>query len=326
MNDQYPEGLKRFIVQLNKLSPFLNAASKSPTPALTLFESAARQYTFYLEALARIYRKIHDETAFNNLRKEFKLLEDQLGSVDFYNTYYQEFLKLESFPSQLLEYFKNKTDVELIALQKLLDEKKWTDVEGGMISQLIQKLGKMAWLNPDKDRKAIADFLNEEWKDFRKDFKKEKFDFTLLEQGVHEFRRQLRWFSIYAQALDGLIQLKDNPEHAAELSKYLTPEILNSPFNKMPAGQESVTPIYISAPDFYVTSWLINEIGTLKDEGLRIHTLVEAISATGMKSKTEATGYAASLLKVSQEAGKTLSKKASSVAGELMGEISMKYE
>lgn len=325
-NNQRPAGFQRFIVQLDKLSVLLSAASQSATPALTLFQSPARQYAFYLQALARIYRKIHDKTPFNTLRKEFKLLEDQMGRIDFFHAFYEEFSKQDGFPAPLLEYFKSHRDQELIALQQLLDDRKWIDTDRGRVAQIIKELESMSWLEALTDRTAVANFLNEELNDFRKDYKKEKFDFSLIEQGVHEFRRQLRWFSIYAQALDGLIQLQDNPGRATVLAKYLTPDILNSPFNKMPPAKNDLPPIYVAAPDFYAVSWVINEIGILKDEGLRIHALTEAIVETGIKGKSDAEAYAISLSGGNSQNIKDISKRAREITDELMKKEAIIYE
>lgn len=326
MQAQTPAGYGRFIKQLGNLSPHLIAASQSLTPALTLFRSPARQYAFYLEALARIYRKIHDKAEFNKLRKAFKLLEDQLGRIDFYNDFWETFSKMETMPPQVVAYFRTQTVQELDRLQQLLEEKEWLDAESGMVTRLTKMLAEMHWLPAEEDTVAIQVFLNESWEDFKTDFKKGRFDFTLLELGVHEFRRQLRWFSIYAQALDGLIQLKDDAIRTEALQEYLTPEILNSPFNKMPAPENSLKPVLVAAPDFYAASWVISEIGKLKDVGLRFHSLTKAIIKTNLKNKDEAAGYAAALLNETPDTLKQVESKAKEMANALMEKMKLHYD
>ncbi|HEY6063987.1 MAG TPA: hypothetical protein VIV35_10285, partial [Chitinophagaceae bacterium] len=106
-----------------------------------------------------------------------------------------------------------------------------------------------------------------------------KISFHDVEKDVHELRRELRWLSIYPQALRGLIQMKPNADSPDYLKKYLTPEIINSPFNKMPEPGDCKDLIYVNANYFYALSWLIAELGKLKDNGLRIVILKEALQS-----------------------------------------------
>lgn len=294
MNGETPVGQQRFITHLARLKDCFVTAAGSGNTALALYKTPARQYFFYLEALARIYRKLHNEKFFSGLLTEFKSLEDQLGKIDFYDAWIKEFSQQQNFPAVLLDYFKLHMDEEVNNLQKMLDENNWFENDFERIRGLSSELSQASWMDAGDDRIAIASFLDDELDNFKDDFKKGKFNFDDMEKGVHEFRRQLRWFSIYAQALDGLIQLQNTADEK-DLKKYMTPEILNSPYNKLPAPKEGIAPIYIHSPNFYAMSWMVNEIGTLKDDGLRIHALTGAIAETKLKSPAEAEGYAASL-------------------------------
>lgn len=104
--------------------------------------------------------------------------------------------------------------------------------------------------------------------------------FTELEAQVHEMRRKLRWLSIYPQALQGLIQLNDGAATNPALQKYLTPEIVNSPFNKMPPPGMNTSFLLLEKNYFLALSWMISALGTLKDDGLRIVAVTEAIQQT----------------------------------------------
>ena len=66
------------------------------------------------------------------------------------------------------------------------------------------------------------------------------FHFTNVEKDLHEFRRMIRWLSIYPQALRGCIQLNQSKSVTAKfLSKYLTKAITGSAYNVMPdAGDQ----------------------------------------------------------------------------------------
>ncbi|MEO6655229.1 MAG: hypothetical protein ABIO36_04035, partial [Pyrinomonadaceae bacterium] len=106
-----------------------------------------------------------------------------------------------------------------------------------------------------------------------------------LESQVHELRRKLRWLSIYPQALQGCIQLTINASNDKNVAKYLTSEIVNSPFNKMPAPGTNRYLLMFNKYYFLALSWMIAELGKLKDQGLRIVVLNES----GYDSKSDQT-------------------------------------
>ena len=119
--------------------------------------------------------------------------------------------------------------------------------------------------------------------------------FTDLESQVHELRRKLRWLSIYPQTLQGGIQLTKTSARDKNVKKYLTPEIVNSPFNKMPTAGTNRYVLTFNRDYFLALSWMISELGKLKDQGLRLTVLNEA----GTRSKTYAANKAEILSKAS---------------------------
>ena len=274
------EGLKRFNYQIDKLEMLLALAAPSKTPALTLFKSNARQVLFYLEALSRIYKNLHNKKRFERMLLAFKTLEDQLGKIDYYDSYIEEFTTQENFPKVLLDHLTTHYHQELENLDKILKIELWIDENQTKLNTIKTELLDASWKSIDKDRKKIAKFLIDEIDEIEEDYKTGALNFKDLEHGVHEFRRQIRWISIYALVLNGLIQLKPAVEIKPELERYLTKETLESPFNKLPETKEGVTPININAAYFYALSWLIAKGGDLKDEGLRIICLETTIKET----------------------------------------------
>ena len=117
-------------------------------------------------------------------------------------------------------------------------------------------------------------------------FKKNKIHFNTIEEDVHELRRELRWLSIYPQAFRGMMQLKPSPETTESQKKYLTHEIVTSPYNLMPDGSKLQHHILLNVNNFYALSWLIAELGKLKDDGLRIIIFNETLEHLfGIKKK-----------------------------------------
>src|SRR6185295_12811971 len=109
--------------------------------------------------------------------------------------------------------------------------------------KILIELKKADWLDARNDRKKIANIIADDIKGFERDYENGKLHFRELEQGLHEFRRQLRWFSIYAQALGGLIQLRLVNSADPNLKKYMTDAVLNSPYNQLPENISEIEPI-----------------------------------------------------------------------------------
>ncbi len=106
----------------------------------------------------------------------------------------------------------------------------------------------------------------------------------------------MRWLSIYAQALQGLIQLKKATKKPKYQINYFTKEILGSSYNKLPARPKNTAIIEFDSDSFFALSWLIKELGKLKDDGLRIEQLSRAIYISEELTELEAKEKAISTL------------------------------
>jgi hypothetical protein len=287
--------IKRFLNPIQELRLIIANAQSQENIPLAFYESAARQHLFYLEALCRIYKKTNSKKLFKKLQSKFKSLEDQLGKVDYYESFHKDFSKLKDFPAVLINQLFQHYQNELKNLYSLLVEDNWLDEENNRIDKIITQLDKVIWLNADDERVAISTTIQNEIEKILKNYKSGKLNFDNIEDGVHEFRRSIRWISIYAQALSGLIQLKK--DHLATFfENYLTPEVVTSPFNKMPENKTDFKTIELSESPFYALSWMIAESGKLKDEGLEIICIEELMKETSFISEdkipTEARKYA----------------------------------
>ena len=278
LSNDLPPAHRRFVAQLNRLFPCLEQAAAASEPARALYGTAARQCFFYLQALCRIYRKAQDKKPFKALGECFKAAEDQLGKIDHWDGWLKDAEPLS--PAQIAALEQHKA-AEITKLQNLLDDGDWLSGDFLRIRTILAELADIDWHSAAKDRREVADFLANELDELDGDFRKGEFDFKEIELGVHEFRRKLRWLSIYAQALDGLIQLRPVASMDARLRPYMTNQTVESPFNVLPKQKPGIEPLYFSAPRFYAMSWVITEIGTIKDAGLKIEAMHQIAEELG---------------------------------------------
>lgn len=287
MKNTNRESIYKFYGPLNQLEVILNESIISKDVALAFYKSNARQILFYLQALARIYKGIHNKKRFEKMRISFKSLEDQLGKVDYYEAFLNQFKKSKNVPKTVIDNLNTHYKNELINLKKLLEQDGWIDSESSKIKAIKKDLITANWKTVIDEKIAIGETVINFIEEIEYKYEVGILNFNDLEHGVHEFRRQIRWISIYAQALDGLFQLKPLTVYNENLNVYLTKSVLESPFNILPKAPDNVIPFYYQAPNFYALSWMIAESGNLKDEGLKTICLENALKETGIETKTE---------------------------------------
>jgi hypothetical protein len=281
-------GQKRFTHFLAQAQELLTKAAKQKNPALWLYRNNLRTPLFMLEGLCRLYATVHNEKRFSKLKAQFKTLEDMLGAVDYYAAFAEEFAANKKIPPLVLKYVKAQMNSKLAALNDILEDKDWLDTNNKRITKITNKLQDVNWLDSLADTNAVkAHYIDQSAKiaGFVNDI---NFHFDNMEEDVHELRRKLRWLSIYPQALCGSIQLADSKPKAKHLAKYLTKEILSSPYNVMPAATGNDYILQFEKDYFMALSWTIAELGKLKDNGLRIHLLIEALKAASGMNEADA--------------------------------------
>lgn len=271
-------GPARFEHYLVKLETLLQAAAKDHNPALYLYKNDARTPLFMLEALARVYRDIHNNKKFNKLKEVFKQLEDGLGEIDYYDGYANSFLKHPMVPVHIREYMQGQAREKIQHFNELLAKENWLAKDS--ILKIRKKLNEAGWLQPKEELQGIKTVYDEAIKNIKDFIKKSGGNFTEMENQVHEFRRNLRWLSIYAQALRGCVQIMDSGESEPATKEYLVPEIVNSKFNVLPDAGDNNWFLLLEKNYFYALSWLIAELGKLKDEGLQYFAAAEALQQT----------------------------------------------
>lgn len=286
----------RFEFYLVQLEQSLQQASKEDNPGLWLYNNKARTTLFMLESLAKLYAAIHNKNSLTRIKDHFKLLEDTLGDIDYYDCFAKEFDQDPNFPATIKEFLHAQSGKQVNLLNNILVENKWIGKKQERIKKIRNKLADMDWMKPKEEIKAIEKFYKESIGEIKEFFESTGGSFTDLEKQVHTIRRKLRWLSIYAQSLQGAIQLTDNSAEDDATIKYLTPEIVDSPFNKMPDASNNTHFLLLEKKYFLSLSWIIDALGVLKDNGHRIVAVTEAIQQTEGINQTVALHKALQLL------------------------------
>ncbi len=270
-------------VYVERLLDLFHQAMASPDPALFLFKNDARTPLFMAEALIRLLNAVEKNEKTAKALKLFKKLEDKLGIIDNYDQLAARFAKIKGVKKEQVYYFIQKGNTELDKLNKKLKEKDF-------YLQRFQEI--LLELDIDFNDTAFIEPLQSE---IELELKRCLYFYTSfggapvsMEDQVHEIRRKLRWISIYAQCLQGVIALKPEPKKAAWEKEFITKRELASPYLKVIVRKNLDKHIFFHQSAFYALGFMIEELGAIKDKGMLLEAFAKMLEKTGTEGDAEA--------------------------------------
>lgn len=305
-------GKARFDYQLNKVNVLLSEAQNQENPALWLFLHDLRTPMFMLESLSKMYAQLHNKPFFTEINERFKEVEDVLGAIDYYASFLREFHADEKIPATVKNHLESKTREKIALFNNLLTKKGWTD--GKTLRKINEGLTIAKWQNQEEEIANIEKYYYKQVRKINEFVGETTFEFNNVESQVHELRRKLRWLSIYPQAFQGAIQLHESETNLTNLEKYLTDEIVSSPFNNLPNSLATNHHLLLEKNHFLALSWMISELGKLKDKGLKITALKDAFQEITFLKDEEAMNEVYRVLGDNYPKMDTLLKQAGEVA------------
>jgi hypothetical protein len=312
------QGNARFDYQLNKVNSLLNESKNQENPALWLFLHDLRTPMFMLESLSKMYAQFHNKAFFTELNERFKEVEDVLGAIDYYASFLREFHADEKIPATVKNYLEVKTREKIVIFNEILLKRGWNS--GKTLKKINEGLAIAKWQNQEDEIVSIEKYYYKQVKKIHEFVAETTFEFKNVESEVHELRRKLRWLSIYPQAFQGAIRLHEVKGSSESFNKYLTDEIVKSPFNKLPESKEIKHHLFLEKNHFLALSWMISELGKLKDKGLKISCLKNAFQEIAFLKDEEAMNEAYRVLGTGYPRMKTLLTQAGIVARDFFSE------
>jgi hypothetical protein len=289
-----PRGLARFGAQLDRVRtalaarPSADARGADALRGQVLYKANIRTPLFMLEGLARVACGTGgDEEVFGEILRDVKILEDVTGQVDFWWVVREKSVAW-GLPPEFLRHAEDHHQAACGRMAGWLEARAWVDhrylpTEGDVrlrVHRMGRALADESWPSPRKESRRIAEFFLDRVRST--DAAVRALDLDDVEHGLHELRRKLRWLSIYATSLDGAVQLDTAARAPKGWARYLTPAVVNNPFNALPKGDGRAEPLRLPAPLFYALSWLIAELGALKDRAQWTEVVAHGLDAVGL--------------------------------------------
>lgn len=252
-----------FLQHLSKLEALINKSVSQKNAGLYLYKNDARTVTFMLQSLCRFYVKQHNKKRFTKMLERFKFLEDSFGQIDYFSAIATSVGKGEN--DVLVKKYCEQQVVHHASILHAHTLEKWTGKES-YFTKTKEKLQSADWQDSVATDAGIKKFYAEEITKITDLITNCKFEH--MEEDVHEIRRKLRWLSIYPQALQGKIQLVKDTNPKLAYKPFMTKAILSSAFNKLPLKGKHTSVVKLYAPALYALSFVIDALGTIKDNGL----------------------------------------------------------
>lgn len=251
---------ERFQILFNSIAGKMKYSTGAEV-ADALLVGKSRVTAFNIQALGKIYANRHKN--FKKLKEDFKSLEDGIGEYKKWRDLLAEAEARNASVSKIKKFRKKKEEAK-VALSNMLEDKNW--IKGKRIKRYQKFISKFDFGGHKKDR----DFVLKTLEKYLEKISKTEFDMHVLEEGngVHELRREIRWFLMEAKVLNGTLYFRKNtqacpieqyqnlPQRPIASSKYATINL--SPLEK--------NPCLISQCLFLALVKKVGEYGDLKDQ------------------------------------------------------------
>ena len=251
-----------------------------------LLQKDLRSTLFYLEGILRLYRRRY-AGALEAPYQRVKALEDALGQLDA-AVHLQELSGRLGLAESALDWCAAQVDA---AREELAAELRtaWLPQADGTIPLFRSTCEALAGLDFEgytRDRRSLI----KELRRWLKEVAGTPLDMYVLQgnHGLHELRRQLRWFPICAVSLDGLIITSDRYDPIEKYRALLTSEVAQSPFARLPEPLREDHPIEISRSLFLAATLFISQLGELKDAGEDLQGVAHALIGGGVARSSRA--------------------------------------
>jgi hypothetical protein len=257
---------------LNNFQKLLTQCSSKKNPAWWLYKHEARTVFFMLEGIARIHYKTEKKRNLGSRYKTFKKLEDLLGDIDHFHELIVKYSSHRNIPEKVILWLEERKSKAILKLNNDLTKNDYYK----RFFEIHQNAASLDFNNEDFLKNIAAQIISE-YKECYDFFEQHKIAFSSMEEQVHELRRKLRWLHIYGKSMGGFLQLKNSGQVYQWEKAFIKARITKSTFNILPVRKGLKHYLLVDKKAFLASSYVVYELGEIKDKGLAIESLAELL-------------------------------------------------
>jgi hypothetical protein len=278
----------------NNLDAALQAYKDNPTQPFGFYvhHHDCRTPLFKIQALARLLdrKKKKNVRAISAILSISKTIEDVIGQFDFACSILKGNEKWQ-FPDEVKNQILIQYGFALGTLEECLLQLGWITRGKNVIQYddfgfdyLKSALKEISFPSSKREKKQVLQMFKNICLDIDEDIREKKIDLTHIEDGIHEFRRDIRWLSIYASALRGKVILSNNPE-TDPFQHFITPSNIDEKYNTLIINEDEKNILTFQQGGFYALGALISDLGNIKDKGLITEYLMHLGTSNGLNQE-----------------------------------------
>jgi hypothetical protein len=253
----------RFEPWLKTIETSLKSSNKADKVAEALLKGENRIAAFNLQALGKLYTQ-QDADFSTKIRSPFKKLEDGIGEFDKWQKIAEKSGKTKD---------KQRAEKAKKEFAEMLISEKWVgaSAQKDRMNGIKKFLKDQDWQSYSHDKSLILQQLQQQVQNIAET----QYDLGRLEKrnegedgkGLHELRREIRWFMIEARVLNGMLIFREDPKdcHVEAYKELYTTSLATSKYSTLPATALETDPCKIQQCLFLGLSQAVNVLGELKD-------------------------------------------------------------
>jgi len=244
-----------------------------------------RRQVFLLEGLMKVYKDKFGKAAEKALDR-VKGLEDKLGAMSLSNQLLTLATDKGAPPAVIAELKKEQSQVR--SELKTLVAEDWSPVADKRdqipaLNKMIKGLSEEKWGGYENDQQ----YFKAQLADHLKDLEETPYDMDVLQEGIHELRRQLRWTTVFVEASGGMIQLDAASNPLPQFKNLLQDPLATSKYVTLPSAEREQSPVMLSKSLYLANMQAVLDLGAIKDQGEHVEFLSEAYVKAGAASSPE---------------------------------------
>ncbi len=297
-DETLPRPAERVLTWAAKIEGALSGAEGTEAAIDHVMAMDLRRQVFLLEGILKLYAK--KDSSFDKPFAAAKKLEDTLGDY----SYARGMLKLaeeKKAPAAVVDVLRAAEKHARAQLGRVLEDG-WLPAgkkgRSKQIRKLVRHLESHSWRSYDDDRTFLVKSLRKCVKDLIHD----DFDMHVLDQGIHELRRHLRWLPVYSEATAGLVVLDESKNPAPAYTDMLSEPLAQSKYVTLPPPEREPAPVSLAKSLYVANMHYVLEFGAIKDHGEQLEGIGHAYEAAGLaKNEEEGRAMAQELLGMSAQ-------------------------